>query len=128
MKFRNHGSPRVFVFKNAYEFRKEHDVAKWDPNKPDKMYKSSTERFDTVDAFRYVAMTRPEASKEAQTEVDFEAMGKIDPLSAKEWKDYDRRIQERQGRMNGSLALREADMDCEMEHRGAYDWTAKGEL
>lgn len=128
-KFRSLGSPKVFVFKTAYQFRKEHDTAKWDPNKPDKMYKTSTERWDSVEAFRYVCMTRPEPSKFAETEVDFDAMHKRDPLTAKAWREYDRRIQERQGRMNGSLALREADMDVERDEvRGQFEFSAKDEM
>lgn len=46
-KFRERGAPKMFVFKNATTVRKELGLAKWDPNKPDKMYKSSTARFDS---------------------------------------------------------------------------------
>ena len=45
-KFRTKGSPKLFVFKSANVMRKELDTAKWDPEKVDKMYKSSTARFD----------------------------------------------------------------------------------
>lgn len=133
LKFKDKGCPTIFVFNNAYEWRAEHDKAKWDPNKPDVMWKNSIERFDSVDAERYVCMSRPEASLAAFDEFDYTEMEKADPLTAKVWKDRDRRLSERNNRMRGGAALREADMEREPQNEFGdlgkqYKWTEKGEF
>ncbi len=109
VKFRGKGAPKMFVFKSANVVRKELDTCKWDPDKTDKMYKSSTARFDSVEAIRYGTMTLPEPAKVCGVEdAKFIAMEKLDPLSAREWRDYARRIEARKG---GRAALREMDAD-----------------
>lgn len=132
VKFADRGSPRLFVFKNAGTWRKEHDRAKWDPNKPDAMWKSSIERFDTVEATRYVVMTRPEPSKitlQDREKFIAEAEQK-DPLSARAMREMDKRIQDRQYRQKGGAGLREADAEEEFAKplAGKYDWNAKEEF
>lgn len=126
-KFRGKGSPQMFVMKSAGVVRKELDTAKWDETKIDKMFKSSTARFDAVEALRYAAMEHPEPSKIVGVEdAKWIAMEKIDPASAKEWRAYEKRIAARKG---GKTALR--DMDSEeatsiVDQFGApvtkYDW------
>ena len=108
-KFRGKGSPQMFVMKSAMVVRKELDTAKWDPEKIDKMYKSSTARFDAVEALRYGAMEHPEPSKIAGFAEDkYFEMEKKDPGAAREWRAWDRRMALRKG---GKTALR--DMDSE---------------
>lgn len=131
LKFRDKGSPRVFVMEDAWQWRKEHDTAKWNPDKPDLMWKSSTERFDQVDAFRYVVGTCPEPSKIIERERDYVEMMKKDPMSAREWKRRDRKLAERKNRQSGAAALRDLDSSEEpmTESSGEdVDWGVKGEI
>lgn len=108
-KFRGKGSPQMFVMRSAQVVRKELDTAKWDETKIDKMYKSSTARFDTVEALRYAAMEHPEPSKIVGVEdAKFIAMEKKDPATAREWRDWERRLAARKG---GKAALREMDTE-----------------
>lgn len=100
-RFRPFGSPRIFVFKSAIQWRKEHDTAKWDPDKPDQMWKSNTARFDQVDAERYVIMHRPEPSRIALDNSKYETMERADPMAAREWKAFDKRLSQIQDRMRG---------------------------
>jgi hypothetical protein len=127
-KFRGKGAPQMYVMKSAMTVRKEFDTAKWDPDKVDKMYKSSTARFDAVEAARYGAMEHPEPSKVCGVEdAKFIEMEKKDPASAREWRQYAARIAARKG---GKAALRDMDSDDEFgprEINGApntrYDWS-----
>lgn len=108
-KFRGKGSPQMFVMKSAMVVRKELDTAKWDPEKIDKMYKSSTARFDAVEALRYAVMEHPEPSKIVGVEdAKYVAMEKADPATAREWREWDRRLAARKG---GKAALREMDSE-----------------
>ena len=128
LKFRGKGSPRMFVFKSAMVSRKELDTCKWDPDKTDTMFKSSTARFDTIEAKRYGVMTLPEPSKiTGDDEAKYVEMAKRDPATAKEWKAWDQRMAQRAG---GKTALR--DMDCDEDTRlvdqfgdliTKYDWS-----
>lgn len=111
IKFRSLGAPKLFVFKNATTVRKELGLAKWDPNKPDKMFKSATARLDTVDALRYIIMTRPEPSKNEETDDKFVAMEKKDPASAREWKHWDARLRARQLNSKGGRSLLAMDSE-----------------
>src|SRR5205085_1166117 len=86
MPWNEKGSPRMFVMKRATTIRKELDTAKWDPTKPDRMFKSSTARYDAVESVRYICMTRPEPSKDELREDKFTEMERLDPTTAKEWK------------------------------------------
>ena len=114
-KFRGKGSPKLFVFKSANVVRKELDTAKWDPEKIDKMYKSSTARFDAVEALRYVIMTKPEASKIGEDLGDkWLNLEKIDRGAAEEWRALDRKRAIRQGAKHNALK----DMDREDDDRG----------
>jgi hypothetical protein len=127
LKYRTKGSPKFFVFEEETIGRRELDKCKWDPDKIDKMYKTSTERFDSVEAYRYVAMTKPEPSKMAEAmEEKYRAMEKRDPATAREWKAYDQRMAARKG---GKTALRDMDLDDAVtpvdnlgERTGKYDW------
>jgi hypothetical protein len=130
-KFRTKGSPKLFVFKSANVIRKELDTAKWDPEKVDKMYKSSTARFDAVEALRYVIMTKPEPSKIGEDFGDkWLNLEKIDRGAAEEWRALDRKRAAIKGAKNN--ALRDMDRDDEyrsvkgeeeMHHTNAkYDW------
>ena len=112
-KHRFHGAPRVYVFNTFDQFIREHDTYKWDPNKVDTPFKTNTNRWDTCDAFRYLCMTRPAPTKLKRDPVEekYEQMAEKDPLSAREMKALDKRIHERQYRLKGGAALREADMD-----------------
>ena len=111
-KFRGHGSPKLFVFKSALVIRKELDSCKWDPEKPDKMYKSSTARFDAIEAIRYGVMTRPEPSKVGGVEdAEFIEMEKKDPGSAAEWRQLARRRAVRQGLKNNPLLNMDSNDD-----------------
>jgi hypothetical protein len=108
-KFRSHGSPKLFVFKSAMQTRKELDKYKWDPVKSDRPFKSPTERFDAMDALRYVIMHLPEPAKVLDlVDEKYAAMERKDPATAKEWKAYDARIAARKG---GKTALREMDSE-----------------
>lgn len=126
-KFRDKGSPQMFVMKSAMVVRKELDTAKWDPDKIDKMYKSSTARFDAVEALRYGAMAHPEPSKIGGFAEDkYFEMEKKDPGAAKEWRNWDKRMALRQG---GKSALRYADSEGDdnlserfKELNQKYDW------
>lgn len=121
-KFRSKGSPRMFVMKSAMVPRKELDTCKWDPDKTDKMYKSSTARFDTIEAIRYGVMALPEPSKFTGGPDDkYVEMEKKDPASAREWREYDRRVEARAA--HGKITLR--DMDCEDGGSGRPDPLAK---
>lgn len=117
LKFRGKGSPRMFVFETATVVRKELDTCKWDPDKIDKMYKSSTARFDAVEAIRYGVMTLPEPAKLVDAkEEKYREMEKKDPATAREWRAYDRRIAARKGT---KTALKDMDSDDDM--RGVDD-------
>lgn len=108
-KFRGKGSPQLFVFKSATVTRKELDTARWDPDKPDHVLKTSTLRMDVIDALRYAAMEHPEPSKIVGVEdAKYVAMEKADPGTAREWREWDRRMAARKG---GKAALREMDSD-----------------
>lgn len=132
IKFRDKGSPRIFVFRTATKWREEHDTAVWDPKKPDQMRKTSTQRWDSVEAQWYVCNTRPDASKIKEVGRDYGKMEAVDPLSAREWRQYDKKLHERNWRHRGGAALKEADtLVDEGESRnpsGSYDWNAKGEM
>jgi hypothetical protein len=109
-KFRGKGSPQMFVMKSAMVVRKELDTAKWDETKVDKMYKSSTARFDAVEALRYAAMEHPEPSKGVDiSEAKYIEMEKRDPATAREWREYDRRMAMRA--KSGKTSLREMDSE-----------------
>lgn len=119
LKFRGKGSPKIFFFKNDHQTLKEFDSAKWDPDKPDKMWKTSTMRFDCVEAIRYVAMSRPESAKPmTDDEAKFRQMEKLDPATAKEWRDYERKFALR----NQKNPLRDAFTD---DSDGPLDLTTK---
>lgn len=126
-RFRGKGAPMMYVMKSANVIRKELDIAKWDPEKPDRMYKSSTARFDAVEALRYVAMEHPEPSKVCGTEdAKFVAMEKADPATAAEWRSYARR---REARRGNKAALRDMDTEDSVLPRvlneapnTKYDW------
>ncbi|HEY6766633.1 MAG TPA: hypothetical protein VI386_17880 [Candidatus Sulfotelmatobacter sp.] len=127
-KFRGKGSPQMFVMKSAMVVRKELDTAKWDEEKMDKMYKSSTARFDAVEALRYAAMEHPEPSKVGGSdESKYFEMEKKDPATAKEWREYDRRIAARA--QHGKITLRDMDtdessapLDFALKSKGRFDW------
>ena len=131
-KFRGKGSPQMFVFKSAMVPRRELEQAKWDPEKIDVMYKSSTARFDSVEALRYAAMEHPEPSKIVGVEdAKFIEMAKKDLATANEWRELDRRRALRTS--TGKNALRDADYDGDglVRHEdmltGKYDWNASDE-
>ena len=102
---------------------------KWDETKVDKMYKSSTARFDSVEALRYAAMEHPEPSKIVGVDdAKYIAMEKADPATAREWRELDRR---RAARMSGKTALKDMDSDdsgpVDLSLSGVpqtkYDWS-----
>ena len=79
------------------------------------MYKSSTARFDAVEALRYVIMTKPEASKIGEDLGDkWLNLEKIDRGAAEEWRALDRKRAIRQGAKHNALK----DMDREDDDRG----------
>lgn len=110
-RFKDGGSPRLFVFRNNAVWRVEHDNAVWDPNKPNELLKTKERRFDTVDATKYAVALRPDASKMMEEEEKHLQHLKKDPLSYREWSKFDKRVAERQYRLKGGGGLREADMD-----------------
>ena len=114
VKFRGKGSPKMFVFKSANVVRKELDTCKWDPEKTDRQYKSSTARFDAIDAIRYVVMTKPEPSKIGEDFGDkWLNLEKIDRGAAEEWRALDRKRAAIKGAKNNALR----DMDRDDEYR-----------
>ena len=128
-KFVSKGSPKCFVFKSAGVIRQELDTCKWDPDKIDKMFKSSTARFDAVEAMRYGFMTRPlPSSIGGDQDAEWIEMRKKDPGTAREWEAYARRKALRREGKNNALG----DMDTEAtdnqaeDHddklKGEYDW------
>lgn len=132
-KFRGKGSPKIFIMKNATTVRKEFDTAKWHPDKPDQMFKSSTARWDSVEAVRYVIMTRPEASSYTDQDDKFTAMEKKDPTTAKEWKAWDRRLRSRMLNQKGQNALIEMDSEegaspTDDVKLGKYEWDSSNEF
>jgi hypothetical protein len=126
-KFRGRGAPQMYLTKSAVVARKETDTAKWDPDKIDKMYKSSTARFDAVEAMRYLAMEHPEPSKIAGFQEDkYFEMEKKDPGAAAEWRAWERRLAARKG---GKTPLKELDVEEDYGPREfnaapntRYDW------
>lgn len=112
LRFRDKGSPRIFAMTDAKVWRKEHDRAKWDPAKPDHMWKSSVERFDSVEATQYVVASRPEASKLLEAEKSYSHLAKLDPLSYREWNQMHKRIAEINYKLGGGGALREMDAEA----------------
>ncbi len=127
-KFVGKGAPRIFVFNTALTWRKEHDTYVWDENKKGEPKKSDTERFDTCDATRYVAMTCPAPSELPIATDKHYAIRQVDPMSAREWDELDRRIADRIERTRGGGAIREANTDEILEYgfqeqdRGNYEW------
>ena len=114
-RFRGKGAPMMFVMKSAMVIRKELDTAKWDETKIDKMYKSTTARFDAVEALRYAAMEHPEPSKTVDMEdAKYIEMAKKDPATAREWRQWEQRLAARKG---GKTALRDMDSDEEFGPR-----------
>lgn len=129
VKFRSHGCPKMFVFKSATTVRKELGLAKWDPAKPDRMYKSSTARFDSVEAIRYVVMTRPEPSKDEAPDDKFAEMEKIDPAAAREWRHWDARLRSRMISQKGGRGLAEMDSEEDYENpTGKFDTDSEDEF
>jgi hypothetical protein len=135
LKFLRGGAPRTFVFNTFLQWRIEHDKYHWDQNKIETPFKSATERFDSCDGHRYVVMTKPEPGKWDETDRDYEALAKIDPLSVREMQQLDKRIADRMWRRKGGAALREADLDevivdpLDKNSRDrSYDWAGQGEL
>lgn len=125
-KFRGKGAPQMYIFKSAVVTRKEVDTAKWDPDKIDKMYKSSTARFDAVEALRYGAVEHPEPTKAVETDDSkFVAMEKKDPGTAAEWRAYSRRMALRKA---GKNELKDMDSDDSLGAvdpylvPGKFDW------
>ena len=109
-KFIGKGSPKLFVFKSAGVVRQELDTCKWDPEKIDKMWKSSTARFDAIDSIRYGVMSRPDASKIGGVDdAEWIEIRRKDPGTAAEWEAYARRKAIRQQGKKNALA----DMDTE---------------
>ena len=126
-KFRGRGAPQMFVFKSAMVVRKELDTAKWDPDKIDKMYKSSTARFDAVEALRYAAMEHPEPSKAvSDEEAKYVALEKTDPGAAAEWRALERKRAIRNAhKKNALLGMDDEDsggVPREVADGGHYDW------
>lgn len=92
-RFREKGSPKIFVFNDALTWRKEHDTAKWDAEKSDKMFKSSTARYDQVEATRYVVMEVPQLSGPPPDD-KYAKLEAADPMKAREARAWDRRLAE----------------------------------
>lgn len=130
-KFQHRGAPKLYVFKTAGKWREEHDEAKWDAKKPDHMMKTSVKRYDSVEAQWYATMSRPEASTFKEKLYDYSEMSKLDPLSAREWKSYDKRTHEYREKFRGGAGLRESDILVSEENfprSGRFDLGAKGEM
>lgn len=85
------GCPRIFVFKTFGAWRQEFDTAVWDEKKVNQIKKTVTQRWDLVDATRYGIMTRPEPSRLPKGD-KFAELRKVDPLSAREAEEFDKRI------------------------------------
>lgn len=111
IKFRQQGSPKIFVFRTATQIRKELGLAKWDPKKQDQIYKDHLMRMDCVDAARYLVMTRPQPSKNEEAEDKFAEMEKKDPATAREWKHWDARLRARQLNSKGGRSLLAMDSE-----------------
>ena len=90
-EFRAKGSPRTFVFSTFTQYRKEFDTVVWDERRKNQIKKTDVERFDTCDADRYAKMMRPMPTKTPATD-KYAVMRKSDPLAAKEWESFDKRI------------------------------------
>ncbi len=125
-KFKDKGSPRIFVFRTFTAWRKDHDEYVWNPNRPNEPLKTDVLRFDTCDASRYVCMTRPAASELAPIKPDYSRLRQIDQLSAQEWEALDKRIAARQKTYNvvREALLDEIDVESENGVVGAsdYEW------
>ena len=130
-KFVGKGAPKLFVFKSAGVIRQELDTCKWDEEKIDKMYKSSTARFDAIDAIRYGVMSRPDASKiGGDDDREFIEMRKKDPGTAAEWQQYARKKAIRMGRKKNVLADMDSDnegIDFDEGEAGKRGWDFGGE-
>lgn len=119
------GCPRVFIFKSAHVVRREFDNCIWDEKIANQIKKTTSERMDVIDAFRYVAMSLPEPSKRPPDD-KYAKLRAMDPVSAKEAEAFDRRIQGYMDNQRGR-ALREAfyDVDGPVEEyvgRGKWDF------
>lgn len=90
-RIKKFGCPRIFVFKTFMPWRIEHDTCIWDEKKVNQIKKTVENRFDLVEATRYVIMTRPEPSQLPKQD-KYKELRAMDPLSAREAEDMDRRI------------------------------------
>lgn len=124
-KFDSKGSPSIFVFNDAMTERRELDTAKWHPDRPNEMYKSSTNRWDAFEAIRYVCMFRPMPSPPDPGEDKYQKMAALDPMSANEMRDFDRRIAAHQS--NSKNTLREMDYEDTSGGSKKYDFAVKEE-
>lgn len=127
VKFREKGAPKMYVFKSAMVSRKELDTCKWDPEKTDTMYKSSTARFDAVETIRYIGMEHPEPSKICGIEdAEFIEMEKKDRATASEWRELHRRRALNASKKSNALQGMDSDAGCTPQQdflsRGKYDW------
>ena len=95
------------------------------------MYKSSTARFDAIDAIRYGVMSRPDASKiGGDDDREFIEMRKKDPGTAAEWQQYARKKAIRMGRKKNVLADMDSDnegIDFDEGEAGKRGWDFGGE-
>jgi hypothetical protein len=117
----------MYVFKSAMVSRKELDTCKWDPEKTDTMYKSSTARFDAVETIRYIGMEHPEPSKICGIEdAEFIEMEKKDRATASEWRELHRRRALNASKKSNALQGMDSDDGCTPQQdflsRGKYDW------
>jgi hypothetical protein len=107
-KFEGKGAPRTYVFKNYPQYRNEHNEAVWNPDKPEEMLKTLNKRFDTVDADRYVKISRIDASKLPENTRKLDYLRKHDPMSAREAEHMEEHFARRNYERQGGAGLREA--------------------
>lgn len=110
-KFESGGSPRDFVFaENCPNYCRQMDAYIWDPNNPAKPKK---ENDDCCDSKRYALAQRPEAAELPKID-KYRKLRETDPLAAREWEQFDRRVAARQMVNSGGALL---EMDSEGTHR-----------
>lgn len=104
-KFKDRGSPRTFVVREACpDFCNELDNYLWEKEKPRKINDHGP------DADRYVKMKSPEASKLPPHD-KYQHLRAIDPSAAKEWEAFDKRVQARMDKQAGRGMMKEMDSE-----------------
>lgn len=108
-KFKDHGSPKYFVFRACKNTIHELDEYAWDPKRPGHPIKKNDH---LADAIRYACMFRPSPSDVREEESPQLAQLRVDdPLSYNEWREFDKRMKARENKRKGNGIWTETGID-----------------